>query len=315
MYRSQKDKYRVTGTGHEKMVELLDASVTGTARFVEPSDPKDPYANTMWQKFGDYLNDLQRGPDKQPYVFSRGRYGMACELRRRNLSFLQGYSLGQLCHIVQLGITKRNLICYEDNELKPVSACVTMTRALLGEPQTPAHENDCPHVESVQEFVTMLKDLMPTSRDSVLLAMLKRRVRCRFNKRISETALRCTKLSEVLALPEVTALFCLEKPNEKQGYIIRPRPLGDQTPPQPQHRGRVGSGRSETSAGASTNGGSTHATPLFAPAAMFVGAPGPIGALPNGAAPKVKMTMPAQTSGVWAEKVALSHQAKDFPAR
>ena len=36
--------------------------------------------------------------------------------------------------------------------------------------------------------------------------MLKRRVRCRFNKRISETALRCTKLSEVLALPEVPGL-------------------------------------------------------------------------------------------------------------
>ena len=52
---------------------------------------------------------------------------------------------------VQLGITKRNLICYEDNELKPVSACVTMTRALLGEPQTPAHENDCPHVPRVAQ--------------------------------------------------------------------------------------------------------------------------------------------------------------------
>lgn len=314
LYRSQKEKYRVTGSGHEKVVELLDPAVTSTARFVEPSDQKDPYDAKMWRQFGEYLNDLQRGPDKPSYVFSRGRYGMACELRRRNLPFLQGYSLGQMCHIVQLGITKRNLICYEDNELKPVSACVTMTRALLGEPQTPAHENDCPHVESVAEFLSMLHDLMPTPRDSVLLAMLKRRVRCRFNKRISETALRCTKLSEVLALPEVTALFSLDKPNEKQGYIIRPRAHGDTTPPQPQHRGRVGSGRSETSTGASTNASapvpSTHATPLFAPS-MFVAAGGvPMGALPQA---KMKRTMPAPP--VWAEKAALGHAPEFFDSQ
>jgi hypothetical protein len=228
-YRQDKTLYRVTGSGQDKVVQLVDEAVTSTARFIEPSDPNDPYDAVMWRKFGEYLNNLQRHPELGSFVFSRGRYGMACELQRRNLDFLcspHKYSLGQLCHIVQLGITKRNLICYENNELKPVSACVTMTRALLGEPQTPAHENDCPHVESVVEFINMLKDLMPTPRDSVLLAMLKRRVRCRFNKRISETALRCTKLSEVMALPEVTANFSLEKPNEKQGYVIRPRAHG-----------------------------------------------------------------------------------------
>merc|ERR1719420_2759190 len=51
MYRNNKDKYRVTGSGQEKVVELLDPAVASTARFVEPSDPKDPYDAVMWRKF------------------------------------------------------------------------------------------------------------------------------------------------------------------------------------------------------------------------------------------------------------------------
>ena len=35
---------------------------------------------------------------------------MAFELRRRKLKFLNGLSLGQICHIVQLGITRKQLV-------------------------------------------------------------------------------------------------------------------------------------------------------------------------------------------------------------
>merc|ERR1719453_1952152 len=152
---------------------------------------------------------------------------MACELRRRHLGFLKGLSLGQICHIVQLGITRKQLICYEDNELKPVSACLTRTRALIGEPQPSTHKDAAPPVKTVAEFIHILNELMPTHRDTVLLAMLKRQVKFKFDKRICETVLHCTKLSEVMALPEVAAKFTLEKPNEKSGLMIRQGPASD----------------------------------------------------------------------------------------
>jgi hypothetical protein len=272
---SPPDKYTLTRRGTESCIELTDRLHTGV--FIDPTDPTDTYDPEMWKEFERYLNDLQMNrtnDETAPYVFERGRYGMACELRRRKLSFLHGLSLGQICHIVQLGITRKQLICYEDNELKPVSACLTRTRALIGEPQHSAHKDAKPCVKSVAEFIHILNELMPKITDTVLLAMLKRQVNFKFDKRICETVLHCTKLSEVMALPEVAAKFTLEKPNEKSGLLIRHRPVGDQTPPHPPSRGRLGSAGTDLETISGGTGAETNGTPQWAPQAtpsMFSG--------------------------------------------
>jgi len=231
LVRQKPDLYVIREEGLEKSIELVrpPADFSG---FVDPNSQNNPYPQRMWQDFSKYLEDLLKvefGQDeKPPYVFARGRYGMACELQKRNLPFLRTYSLGQLCHIIQLGINQKNLLAYEDNELKPVAACMARTHALMGLPQSATHADDVPHIKDVAELLTYLCKLLPTSKDHVVLAMLKRKLRQVFGRRLSETALRCTKLSEVIDLPPVQLLFYLEKPEStKTGWVIRRRDVAN----------------------------------------------------------------------------------------
>jgi hypothetical protein len=199
---------------------------------VNPLSEEDPYDESLWIGFEKYLNDLMKietkADEKPPYVFSRGRYGMACELRKRALKrelpeVFRRYSLGELSHIIQLGITQRNLLAYENNELKPVAACKSRTHALLGQP-TEARADDMPHIQNIAELVMCLSKLMPNPKDRILLSMLKKRFKSVFGRRVDETALGCTKLSSVMELPAVQELFVLEKASEdNSGLVLRRR--------------------------------------------------------------------------------------------
>lgn len=51
--------------------------------------------------------DAQEFLEDGAHAFAGGRYGMARELVSRNLSFLEPYALGEICHIVQLAIQQR----------------------------------------------------------------------------------------------------------------------------------------------------------------------------------------------------------------
>eukprot|EP00434_Breviolum_minutum_P038269 symbB.v1.2.033941.t1/scaffold4291.1/size41828/5 len=53
----------------------------------------------MWKELAKFLDG--------EHTFAGGRYGMARELMQRNLAFLGPYSLGEVCHIVQLAIQHR----------------------------------------------------------------------------------------------------------------------------------------------------------------------------------------------------------------
>merc|ERR1719310_2205076 len=95
---------------------------------------------------------------------------------------------------------------------------------MMGLPQTAAYADDLPHIETVEELIGYLHIVLPNAREYVVLAMLKRKLRQVFGKRLSETALRCTKLSEVMELPAVQAAFFLEKSTAgKTGLQIRRR--------------------------------------------------------------------------------------------
>merc|ERR1719463_671464 len=48
-----------------------------------------------------------------------GRYSCAQALQSRNLLFMQGRSLGQVCHIVQLAISQKRLLGYLNGAVVP----------------------------------------------------------------------------------------------------------------------------------------------------------------------------------------------------
>merc|ERR1719498_2103890 len=84
------------------------------AGWVDIDSPSDPYEESTWKAIAEFLQG--------EHTFAGGRYGMARELQQRQLSFLESFTLGELCHIVQLAIQHRRLIVYHRKMLKPIQA-------------------------------------------------------------------------------------------------------------------------------------------------------------------------------------------------
>merc|ERR1719369_2120864 len=57
-----------------------------------------------------------------------GRYSCAQMLVGRDLPFLQGFSLGQVCHFVQLAISKRKILGYLDGSVVPYAFSQSMVK-------------------------------------------------------------------------------------------------------------------------------------------------------------------------------------------
>ncbi|EER03755.1 hypothetical protein Pmar_PMAR023053 [Perkinsus marinus ATCC 50983] len=86
--------------------------------FVSPTDPVDYYGPQVWEALRTEINSLLLY-DPSFYTFPGGRYGTARALKERNLRFLNGYSLGELCHIVQLAIDKEILAYGKSGSVVP----------------------------------------------------------------------------------------------------------------------------------------------------------------------------------------------------
>lgn len=72
-------------------------------RFADVYSPEDPYTRELWSEAAAYFESLQDPEMTLP----GGRYSCAQALIARNLPFLSGRSLGQVCHIVQLAISQK----------------------------------------------------------------------------------------------------------------------------------------------------------------------------------------------------------------
>merc|ERR1712146_298758 len=70
------------------------------ANFVDVYSPCDRYPARLWADAEEYFVGLR----EVEMVLPGGRYSCAQALLARNLPFLSGRSLGQVCHVVQLAI-------------------------------------------------------------------------------------------------------------------------------------------------------------------------------------------------------------------
>lgn len=84
-------------------------------QFVDACSPEDLNPPELWQDFAVYLEGLCPEEMQLP----AGRYACARMLMDRQLPFFAGYSLGHICHVVQLSITQRRLLGYRDRWLMP----------------------------------------------------------------------------------------------------------------------------------------------------------------------------------------------------
>lgn len=183
--------------------------------------PHDCYAPMLWLELGQYFNSL----DGADMILPGGRYSCAQVLVQRRLPCLVGYSLGQVCHIVQLAISQKKLLGYLNGMVVPYGRSLSMVKEQSARSLRPC-ANTVRRSKS-SAFATWdmmrpcLQQLLGTIEQPMPLSNVKRLFRAQFHVELSETALGYAKLSECLQDPRVRDLCDVKLLG--QGYTIVPK--------------------------------------------------------------------------------------------
>jgi len=210
--------------------------------FVDVYSPIDAYPAEFWMAAAAYFERLEG----TAMILPGGRFSCAQCLASRNLSFLGPYTLGQVCHIVQLAISQKKLLGYSSDGITPYahsqsmlkdkaaakqSACAALGGAGVGELPLATWESARQHLREALAFA------MQEGADSVPLSNIKRIFRSQFQTELSETALGHSKLSELLhdvRLRDICIVKLLD-----QGYFVIPQFKLNAAQPAPPSPSRV----------------------------------------------------------------------------
>lgn len=185
--------------GREYSVHFVDVA----DHFVEVSSAQDIYPAELWEAFREYLNNL----DDKESVLPGGRYACANAMIARNLPWLRHRSLGEVCHIVQLAISQKRLLGYNDGHMVPFHMSEEKIKEKCASMQLPVDEykkgsTSFPHVtwsEAQTRLVSILHDsVSPGEYGVVTLSNVKRLFRSKFRCELSETVLGYSRLYDLL---------------------------------------------------------------------------------------------------------------------
>lgn len=189
------------------------------ATFVNVYSPDDLYPDELWDAAAEYLDSL----DGLSMVLPGGRYSCAQVLRNLNLSFLDGRSLGEICHIVQLSISQKKLLGYFNGTVVPYKHSQSMIKDKNAQCQRPCTGPSRGKVsvatwECLGSCLQTLFEGQKTPGHFLPLSNIKRLFRAQFHIELSETALGYAKLSELLQDPRLQSLC--EVKLQGHGYVI-----------------------------------------------------------------------------------------------
>nr|PVC51399.1 hypothetical protein MACL_00001570 [Theileria orientalis] len=85
--------------------------------WVDRNDLTDHYSTEVWEQFFDFIKGYRDEEGNEQFPGSI--YGMSKVMRQLKLPFIEGMSLGTICHIIQLAIRLKNFLFYEVKALKP----------------------------------------------------------------------------------------------------------------------------------------------------------------------------------------------------
>lgn len=200
--------------------------------FVDIYSPTDPYPEGLWEAAARCFASLEG----EAAVLPGGRYACAQALRARDVECLQGLSLGQVCHFVQLAISQRKLLGYLNGAIVPYAWSQSMLKDHCAGQQRPcARLCRAPCSWPIATWDTAracLREMLASAGvpasgaeekpapESVPISNVKRLFRSRFHVELSETALGHSKLSELLRDPRLQDIctVCLRS----QGYVVIP---------------------------------------------------------------------------------------------
>jgi len=201
--------------------------------FVDIYSREDKYPEGFWDEATAYLDSLSGEEAELP----GGRYSCARALVARGLPFLRGYSLGQVCHIVQIAISQRKVLGYFNGAVVPYSLSLSMLKERCAKGQTqcanaaggpsgsaPTGPLQPASWEVALRFTKEIVDSAPSPPEGgppqVPLSNVKRLFRSRYCLDLSETALGYSKLSELLHDPRFESVCRVQL--QGQGYVVVP---------------------------------------------------------------------------------------------
>lgn len=191
------------------------------ASFVDVYSPQDAYPAELWEAAAAYFGGL----DDANMVLPGGRYSCAQVLAARQLPFLAGHSLGQICHIVQLAISQKKLLGYLNGAVVPYSRSQSMVKERCAERQRPCTStargtSTLANWDAVHACLSEIISSMTPGTESIPLSNMKRVFRSRFHLELSETALGYAKLSELLQDPRLRDVCAVRL--QGHGYVVVP---------------------------------------------------------------------------------------------
>jgi hypothetical protein len=185
--------------------------------FVDVYSPQDDYPQSLWDAMMDFCVQLQGEEAKLP----GGRYACAQAIVAKDLPCLKAFSLGKVCHIVQLAISQKKILGYLDGGITPYALSRSKAKDNAAATQTVCggadNEQQIARWESVHR---QLCQILQEANGPVALSNIKRIFKCRFGEELSETALGHSKLSELLhdsRFGDICYIKLLE-----QGYFVIP---------------------------------------------------------------------------------------------
>jgi len=182
--------------------------------FVDSSDPSDPYSATMWASFQAFCE----GPQGCALNFMGGRTAATEALRSQNLHFFDEFSLGRLCHIVELALSQRSILGYKNGAIVPyqLSERALKEQNALQQQPCAASQKEVATLEMARACLQQLLQESPSG--SLPLPNVKRLFNARFNLQLSETVFGHSKVSDLLQDSRFEDICTVEFHN---GFTVR----------------------------------------------------------------------------------------------
>jgi len=198
--------------------------------FVDIYDNIDVYPEHFWVAAEFYFRRLSKSGD---YRFPGGRYASARALAARQLPFLANFSLGQVCHFMQIAVSKRKLLGYADGAMVPYTCSTSLAKSVCAQQKRPLSGSAAAELGSEVAPLAVadweaargkMKEILDSAalRGSsfVPLSNVKRLFRSLHQLELSETALGHCKLTDLLQDARFHDICAVRL--RDRGYIVVP---------------------------------------------------------------------------------------------
>lgn len=208
--------------GKEIVVFLRDKENTD---FVDVCSDVDNFPAQVWEQATAYFESFAEGE----LVLPGGRYASAHTLKTKNLPFLEGLCLGEICQFVQLAISQKALLGHAEGGMVPYTFSHAAVKEQLAACQLRVpkrgEENVTAYPVATWEQVRlcMMAILEGTPEGAITISNVKRLFTDRFGLELSETALGYSRFSDLLHDPRLKNVCCVE-PQGSACMVVSTRP-------------------------------------------------------------------------------------------